>query len=109
MGDGEFVGGGSVTWTVTNSDGESGGGDKEKVHGKDKDPKGPGGMFRVTVNGELAVMVPLLIGIVWLGLYPAPVLKRMEASTNRYLEVIRPHRSGADPAVKLGASVEVRP
>jgi hypothetical protein len=59
MGDGEFVGGGSVTWTVTNSDGESGGGDKEKVHGKDRDPKGPGGMFRVTVNGELAVMVPV--------------------------------------------------
>ena len=38
---------------------ESGGGDKEKVHGKDRDPKGPGGMFRVTVNGELAVMVPV--------------------------------------------------
>ncbi len=57
---------------------------------------------------ELAVMVPLLIGIVWLGLYPAPVLKRMEASTNRYLEVIGPHRSGPDHGVKLGASVEAR-
>jgi NADH:ubiquinone oxidoreductase subunit 4 (subunit M) len=54
-------------------------------------------------------MVPLLIGIVWLGLYPAPVLKRMEASTNRYLEVIGPHRSGPDHDVKLGASVEARP
>jgi hypothetical protein len=59
MGDGEFVGGGSVTWTVTNSDGESGSGDKNRAHGKDKDPKGEGGMFEVTVNGELAVRVPV--------------------------------------------------
>ena len=59
MGDGEFVGGGSVTWKVVNSDGESGGGDKNQVQGKDRDPKGPGGMFRVTVNGEVAVLVPV--------------------------------------------------
>jgi NADH-quinone oxidoreductase subunit M len=58
---------------------------------------------------ELAIMVPLLVGIVWLGLYPAPVLKRMEASTNHYLEVIGPHRSGPDHTVRLGASVEARP
>lgn len=59
MGDGEFVGGGSVTWTVNNSDGESGGGNKDKVTGKDRDPKSPAGMFRVTVNGDLAVEVPV--------------------------------------------------
>jgi NADH-quinone oxidoreductase subunit M len=58
---------------------------------------------------EIAIMVPLLVGIVWLGLYPAPVLKRMEASTNHYLEVIGPHRSGPDHTVRLGASVEARP
>jgi NADH-quinone oxidoreductase subunit M len=38
---------------------------------------------------ELIVMGPLLAGIVWLGLYPAPVLRRMEAATQRYLEVAR--------------------
>jgi len=36
---------------------------------------------------ELAVMLPLVVGIVWLGLYPAPVLRRMEPATQRYLEV----------------------
>jgi NADH-quinone oxidoreductase subunit M len=39
---------------------------------------------------ELAVLVPLVVGIVWLGLYPAPVLRRMEPATKRYLEVVRP-------------------
>jgi NADH-quinone oxidoreductase subunit M len=39
---------------------------------------------------ELAVLLPLLVGIVWLGLYPAPVLRRMEPATRRYVEVIQP-------------------
>jgi NADH-quinone oxidoreductase subunit M len=34
---------------------------------------------------ELAVMLPILVGIVWLGLYPAPVLRRMEPATRAYL------------------------
>ena len=38
MGDAEFAGGGSVKWEVTNSDGESGGGNRTKCKGKDKDP-----------------------------------------------------------------------
>jgi NADH-quinone oxidoreductase subunit M len=35
---------------------------------------------------ELAVMLPLIVGIVWLGLYPAPVLRRTEPATRHYLE-----------------------
>ncbi len=57
---------------------------------------------------ELIVMGPLLAGIVWLGLYPAPVLRRMEAATERYLEVA----GQAPPApgrARLGASTEPRP
>lgn len=61
MGEGEFVGGGSVTWTVTNTDGESGGGDKNKVHGKDRDPKDAEARFEVTVNGQV-VATPLVKG-----------------------------------------------
>ncbi|MFL5515518.1 MAG: NuoM family protein, partial [Gemmatimonadales bacterium] len=34
---------------------------------------------------ELAVLLPILVGIVWLGLYPAPVLRRMESSSQQYL------------------------
>ena len=36
-------------------------------------------------------MLPLLVGIVWLGLYPGPVLRRMEAAAGRYVEIVRPH------------------
>ena len=39
---------------------------------------------------ELAVLVPLLAGIVWMGLYPAPVLARMEPAAREYLRIIQP-------------------
>ena len=30
---------------------------------------------------ELAMLVPMIAVIIWLGIYPAPVLRRMEASS----------------------------
>jgi NADH-quinone oxidoreductase subunit M len=61
------------------------------------------------LNGrELALMTPLLIGIVWLGLYPDPVLRRMEPATRRYLQLTQP-AGGAAPVAVTGPSVEVRP
>jgi NADH-quinone oxidoreductase subunit M len=39
---------------------------------------------------ELIVLLPLIAGIVWLGLYPRPVLERMEPATRAYLEVTKP-------------------
>ena len=49
---------------------------------------------------ELAVMLPLVVGIVWLGLYPTPVLRRMEPATQRYLEVTtQPGAPGATAAL----------
>ena len=59
---------------------------------------------------ELAVMAPLLAGILWLGLYPGPVLRRMEPASRHYLAAggapggagrarrDRSRRSGHDPA-----------
>ena len=38
---------------------------------------------------ELAVVIPLVIGIVWLGLFPGPVLRRMEPATRRYVEAVQ--------------------
>jgi NADH-quinone oxidoreductase subunit M len=46
---------------------------------------------------ELGVMVPLVAGMIWLGLYPKPVLARMEASARHYLELVRPG-TAANPA-----------
>jgi NADH-quinone oxidoreductase subunit M len=51
---------------------------------------------------ELAVLVPLLIGIVWLGLFPGPVLRRMEPATRRYVDAVQPHADGT--AASLGAA-----
>jgi NADH-quinone oxidoreductase subunit M len=53
---------------------------------------------------ELAVLLPLILGIIWLGLYPGPVLRRMEPATQRYVDAVQPHadattaRLGAAPA-----------
>jgi NADH-quinone oxidoreductase subunit M len=38
---------------------------------------------------ELVVMVPLLAGILWMGLYPAPVLRKIEPAAIRYVESLQ--------------------
>ena len=52
---------------------------------------------------ELAVMLPLLAGIVWMGLYPAPVLRRMAPAAERFLETMNPPAQLPGPA-RLGAA-----
>jgi NADH-quinone oxidoreductase subunit M len=58
---------------------------------------------------ELAVLLPLVIGIVWLGLFPGPVLRRMEAATRRYVETVQPTARpitadlGATPSLEGGS------
>jgi NADH-quinone oxidoreductase subunit M len=54
---------------------------------------------------ELAVILPLVLGIVWIGLYPAPILRRMEPATRHYLEATAVTRTG--PTTALGASPHV--
>jgi len=39
---------------------------------------------------ELAVLLPLVACIVWLGVYPAPLLRRMEPSAQHFIETVRP-------------------
>jgi len=52
---------------------------------------------------ELAVMLPLLIGIVWMGLYPAPVLRRTAPAAERYIETMKLRPQLPEPA-RLGAA-----
>ena len=47
---------------------------------------------------ELALLAPLLIAIVWLGVYPKPVLDRTAATSARFV-------SGVDAAASRGATV----
>ena len=51
---------------------------------------------------ELAVMLPLIAGIVWLGLFPGPVLRRMQPATQRFVEAVQPFAGST--TVRLGAS-----
>src|SRR5205823_895959 len=39
---------------------------------------------------ELAVLLPLVACIVWIGVYPTPFLRRMEPSAQRFIESVRP-------------------
>jgi NADH-quinone oxidoreductase subunit M len=39
---------------------------------------------------ELAVIGPLIAAMIWVGLYPAPLLKRTEAAASNYLEMVQP-------------------
>jgi NADH:ubiquinone oxidoreductase subunit 4 (subunit M) len=49
--------------------------------------------------------VPLLACILWIGIYPAPVLRRMEASAEQVISTVRvnsqPHRA-ARPERPMG-------
>ncbi len=38
---------------------------------------------------EVVVLAPLLIGIVWMGLYPKPVLDKLEPAARRYIMTVR--------------------
>src|SRR5439155_1048176 len=49
---------------------------------------------------ELAVLVPLLAGILWIGLYPKPFLDRMEPSAQRFIQQARP--AAAIPTASVG-------
>ena len=41
---------------------------------------------------EYTVLVPLLVLILWLGLYPQPVLRRLQPAARAYVDVVRQHR-----------------
>ena len=42
---------------------------------------------------ELAVLLPLVAAIVWLGVYPAPVLNRMQGAAQRFVSTVDARRS----------------
>jgi len=49
---------------------------------------------------ELALLVPLIVVIIWLGVYPAPVLRRMEGSAQVLID--RVQGTGSVAAVTEG-------
>jgi hypothetical protein len=68
MGDAEFAGGGSVTWAINHSDGESCKGQKHGAQGKDRCPRTESGMFVITVTGQEPIIVPVngtTVRVIW--------------------------------------------
>ena len=56
------------------------------------------------LNGrELALLVPLVACIVWLGVYPAPVLNRMQTSAERFVEIVQARSGEGRLAVSVPA------
>jgi NADH-quinone oxidoreductase subunit M len=56
---------------------------------------------------ELLVVLPLVAGMIWLGLYPRPVLDRMDAAAKNYIHLVQPGLDkGPAPA---SAAPEARP
>ena len=53
---------------------------------------------------ELAVLVPLLVCILWLGIYPQPFLRRMEPSARQLIEQVRPGATQGQPPFAAGES-----
>jgi NADH-quinone oxidoreductase subunit M len=51
--------------------------------------KDPDGVLRDADRRELAILVPIVILIVLMGLFPGPVLRKMDGAVSRYIETIR--------------------
>jgi NADH-quinone oxidoreductase subunit M len=51
---------------------------------------------------ELLVLVPLLVCILWVGIYPKPFLRRMEPSARQFIEQVRPGATRSQPVVTGG-------
>jgi NADH-quinone oxidoreductase subunit M len=52
---------------------------------------------------ELALLMPLIAAIVWLGVYPQPVLRRMETAATKFVQLVEA-RSGKAPARQVGGT-----
>lgn len=46
---------------------------------------------------EIAVLAPLIAAMLWIGLYPAPILRRTESAARRYVEMVQPDLPPARP------------
>src|SRR5689334_10412039 len=51
---------------------------------------------------ELAIMIPLVAAIVWLGVYPAPVLRRMQTAAERFVTYVDARRDVRLPDIADG-------
>jgi NADH-quinone oxidoreductase subunit M len=59
---------------------------------------------------EFATFVPLLVLAVWMGIYPAPFIRRLETSVNRVVMRVNPeYRAQAVPVTTPAADLKAAP
>jgi NADH-quinone oxidoreductase subunit M len=51
---------------------------------------------------ELGLLVPILVGIIWMGVYPKPVLDRMEASAQKLVQDVSRNAERQQASMMLG-------
>jgi NADH-quinone oxidoreductase subunit M len=51
---------------------------------------------------EFGLLVPILVGILWLGIYPKPVLDRMEASATKLVQEVTRNAERQQSSMMLG-------
>ena len=51
---------------------------------------------------ELAILMPLVAAIIWLGVYPAPVLRRMQTSAERFVTIVQARSASAVASAREG-------
>ena len=51
---------------------------------------------------ELLLMAPLLAGIVWLGVYPAPVLRRLQPAAENFVRIVESRSAMSSTAMRGG-------
>src|SRR5205814_2653835 len=66
-------------------------------------PSGENSHFREMTWREGAVMAPLVVLIVFLGVYPKPVLTRVQPSVDRLISQVEKHSDYRQPAVATSA------
>jgi NADH-quinone oxidoreductase subunit M len=49
---------------------------------------------------EIGLLVPLVAGILWIGVYPKPVLAKTEAAAARLVRLVQPAQVTAAPEVQ---------
>jgi NADH-quinone oxidoreductase subunit M len=55
---------------------------------------------------ELAVVIPLVGAMIWMGLYPQPLLRRTEGAARHYVELVQPYIDHTRPAPSAGPVAE---
>jgi NADH-quinone oxidoreductase subunit M len=77
------------------------------MHGPVREPAG--GTLRDLDRRELACLVPIIVLIVSMGLFPGTILRKMDASVARYLESVKPKAASALTRNVPQGQVPVRP